>query len=194
MPTGTNLRISAAACIWCALLLLVLPLQWVTAAFCAALFHELCHFLAIRACGSRVSMINIGGSGAMMDVGALSNTQELICTLAGPVGGLLLLFIARWFPRLAICGLFHSLYNLLPVYPMDGGRALRCVAFYILHDRADNVCLWVERIFCVTILLLGVYASWVLKLGPIPVIMAGILLLKANHGKIPCKAGLKRVQ
>lgn len=194
MPTRVNIRVSAAACIWCALLLLVLPLQWVMAAACAALFHELCHILAIHACGGGVGIITVGGGGAVMDARSLSRTQELICAMAGPVGGLLLLSLSRWFPRLAVCALFHSLYNLLPLYPLDGGRALRCVTFFIFHEKADHVFLWFERVLCGLILFGGVYAAAVLDLGLIPAVIAGSLLLKTNHGKTPCKAVLKRVQ
>ena len=57
----------------------------------------------------------------------MSPGRELICILAGPAASLLLLCLARIFPRVAICGLIQGCYNLLPIAPLDGGRALHCL-------------------------------------------------------------------
>lgn len=190
----SKLRISGIAYIWCAMLILILPLQWVAAALFAAAFHEACHMLAIYACGGMVGSIAVDGGGAVMDAGTLTNEQELFCALAGPMGSLLLLLLVRWLPRLAVCGLVHAVYNLLPVYPLDGGRVLRCISFSLFGEKGETVCLWVQWFFCIMALGFGIYVSAVWKLGLIPVVLTALLLLKANHGKIPCKAWLKRVQ
>jgi Zn-dependent protease len=52
----------------------------------------------------------------------LTPWQELLCASAGPAGSILLLVFLHDFPELSVCGIAHGIYNLLPVYPLDGGR------------------------------------------------------------------------
>ena len=162
---------------------LILPLQWIFAIVLAALFHELCHYLAIRCCGGKILGAAAGINGARLQVSGLSQGQELICALAGPIGGLVLLFGIRWFPRIAICGVCQSMFNLLPVYPLDGGRALQCGMELILPiHQAERVCLWVRRICLAVVIGLGIYGSLIKGLGMMPLLLGGIIC-----GKIACK-------
>lgn len=178
-----------------ALSLLILPFQWVFASILAASFHELCHFGAIRLVGGAVRRIHVGVRGAQMDVCGLSIGKELFCALAGPMGGLLLLFAARWLPRTAVCAGFQSLFNLLPIYPLDGGRAMRCGAKLLLPlPLADKVCGLIEWICLTGVILLGAYGSFVLRLGLVPLLLALSMSMRVLPVKIPCKPGLYSVQ
>lgn len=176
--------ISATACILLALAVLVLPIRWILAAIAAAVWHELFHVATVYLCGGSISGLTIGGNGAVMDAHPMSKGRELICSLAGPLGGFLLLLFVRWIPRTAICAAFHSLYNLLPVYPLDGGRALRCAVEILLPSWADTICNWIERGCLLLMGLLAVYACIFLRLGLFPVIMAAILYLKVRRVRI----------
>ena len=128
--------VSGWGCVALALTLLVLPLPWVAAAVLAAAVHELCHYLAIAALGGQVGRIAVGSGGAAMELGCLSPVRELLAAAAGPVGSLSLMLMGRFFPRLALCGLVQGLFNLLPIYPLDGGRILRRALELALPDRA----------------------------------------------------------
>ena len=190
-----RIRTSGWAFVWLAVMILILPLQWICAAVIAAAFHECCHIVAIRLCGGRIHGIRITGNGASLKIDMLSQWQELCCSLAGPLGSFLLLFTAKLFPRLAVCALFHGLYNLLPVYPMDGGRALRCFLSQLLgEERSEPVCLRIEKLLLILLFVAGFYAFLVLRIGIFPVFLAGIVICKANIRKFPCKDGLWRVQ
>lgn len=176
-------------CIVLALTLLVFPVQWVLAWIGASAIHELCHYAALRFSGCKVFRVQVDLNGAVMETDLLSCSREILCALAGPLGGFALLLIAKWFPRLAICGCFQALYNLIPIFPLDGGRAVRCVLKKFLPDaKGERIENWLENGFLLTFLLLGCYAAFGLDLGLIPLIFAVILIIKNKKVKFTCKA------
>ncbi len=185
---GNRTSLSGGFCIFLAAALLLLPLKWVIAAAFAAFFHELCHYLAIYLCTREHTKLHIFSFGARLPLPPMSLGKELLCALAGPLGGLVLLFFARWMPRTALCAGFQSLYNLLPVYPLDGGRAVSCLLHLCFPPPvADKSASLLEKGCFMALGLLGVYGLLVLKLGLLPVFTAGILILRVKFVKMPCK-------
>ncbi len=109
------------------LLLLLLPLKWLITGFIAAVFHELCHMAAVCLAGGRVTGLRIRPLGIVMNVEGIRGFREALCALAGPAGSLVLVLFIRPFPMLGLCGLIQGVFNLIPVYPMDGGRILHVI-------------------------------------------------------------------
>ena len=187
--------LTAGGCIGLALMLLVLPLKWLFGAAVAATVHELFHFFAIRLCSGKDAKLRVGFFGAAMKMPEMGRGKEMFCALAGPLGGLLLLLLARWFPRVAVCGVLQSFYNLLPIYPLDGGRALRCGVSMAFSPRwAERVCNGIEGICFLGIAAVGLYGAFVLKLGFLPLLPALTVLMKTKVRKSTCKPKLLRVQ
>lgn len=175
-----------------ALMLLILPMQWVAAAVIAGVLHELCHYGAVWLCGGKVAQLRVGTLGAQMEVRGLTAFGELICALAGPMGSLMLLLVARWLPRTAVCAGFQGFYNLLPVYPLDGGRALRCGAALLLPVQiGGKVCAILEWSCLAALFVLGLYGTFVKSLGLLPLILATSIIFRS---KIPCKPNTFSVQ
>lgn len=129
MDVLKRIRIHEDFYFFTAVLLLLLPLRWIVAAFLAALFHELGHYGAVRLLGGSVVSGEISCHGAKMTAAPMSPKAELLSVLAGPAASLLLLLLRHLFPRIAICGLIQGVFNLLPIYPLDGGKALRCIKY-----------------------------------------------------------------
>lgn len=122
-----ELRVKGRAFLVLAFWLLAVPVQWVAAAMTAACVHELGHIIAVWMCGGRIWRLEIDGFGAKMETEPLVPKEELLCALAGPLAGALLCLFWRWVPRIAVCAGVQTLFNLLPVFPLDGGRALRAL-------------------------------------------------------------------
>lgn len=180
--------LSPAFCIMLALMLLVLPLPWLVSAVIAAMYHELCHMAAIRLCHGDIHGLTFRAEGASLNISQLSAFQELLCSLAGPLGGLCLLFFSKWIPRIAVCAAFQSLYNLLPIYPLDGGRALWCGITMILpKNRAERFCKVIETVCLSTILLTAIYGAVFLKLGICCLFPAILIIAHTKFRKTPCK-------
>lgn len=172
--------------IYLVILLFLIPIPWLCAWFVAVCFHELCHWIPVKLLGGSVYSLSVGMTGAYMECEPLSNGKELICILAGPLGGFLLTLTAIWFPRVALCSLVLSAYNLLPLLPLDGGRALQILlrrhpCFHII-----------EKTILLSLSLCAVYFAFCLHFGVLPLAIAVVLWLK--NRKRPCKADVCKVQ
>lgn len=176
---GNKLKISSGFFFLGSMALLVLPLRWVFGVFIAAMVHELFHCFAVIFCGGQVLSLSFGAFGAKIEATSMSAGREALCALAGPVGSFSMLLIARHFPEAALCGLIQGAYNLIPLYPMDGGRVLK---FLLPEDLCFGI-----RIF--TIVLISGLGVWMLPINPE---MAMIVLLSiwipVLQRKFSCKA------
>ena len=103
--------------------------------------HELAHVVMMLACGGRVRRLTLRFADLRIDAAGLGYRQELLAALAGPLVNLVCgaLFCMRS-PAFAAYSLMLGIYNLLPVWPLDGGRAVRCaLAQHLPLARAEAV-------------------------------------------------------
>ena len=108
-----------------ALMLLLFPLGLVAGITLAALIHECGHLIAVRLTGGRVLAIRLRAGGARIETAPMEPWKAALCALAGPGAGALTIFAWRFFPELALAGLLQTVFNLLPIYPLDGGQVVR---------------------------------------------------------------------
>ena len=110
------------------LALLLLPITWVIAWGISVLVHECGHILAAEAMKVPIYRIRVGITGAKIETGPMEPLQELVCALAGPLAGYLLIVFGRWLPLTALFAFFHTLWNLIPIGTLDGARVLRSIS------------------------------------------------------------------
>ena len=132
--------------------------------------------------------VEIHATGAEIHTGAMSRGVELVCSLAGPTASLAAAWAGKhFFPEMALAALAQGLFNLLPVYPLDGGRALKCVM-------PESMCRAVEVLTLILLWGFGIWACVNRGMGGIPVLPAIAVTIRRIPGKFPCKESRFAVQ
>lgn len=137
----------------------------------AAGFHELGHWTAVRLMGGEVRVLRLTVTGGNMELDhqrPLTYGSELAAILAGPgVNLLLALLCARLGGEqealYALSGLSLALgwFNLLPIYPLDGGRALLLILSAFTTPVRARQAVWGCSVILVALLLAaGMVFSW----------------------------------
>jgi Zn-dependent protease len=108
---------------------------WPVVVFGSILVHELGHALTAQRLGLRVGDIELHAMGGEVTHSRTVPSRQLLVSLAGPFAGLSLGLVAlglSWvvpgnaiLPVLIFINIGWSVFNLLPVLPLDGGNALR---------------------------------------------------------------------
>jgi len=153
--------------------------------FAAVIVHELGHAMALWALDVPILGLHLCFGGAVIKTGTTDYRRECICALAGPFANLLMILLWRQFPDFCAVGIILALVNLVPIFPLDGGRALR--AFLLLHwdERNANRCLKiVQWVVTVALSIFGFCVSFLWQAGIWPLIMTLLLMGRitaANH-------------
>lgn len=108
----------------------------------AAVVHELGHWAVLKVLGARMLGLRISVLGAVLAVDSreLSYGKELAVVLAGPAANLLGAAVLAQMGVETAAGVHMILgtFNLLPIRPLDGGRALHLGASWLLGPAAGE--------------------------------------------------------
>ena len=182
---------------------LIMALVAMLGLFSCLLLHELAHSVVARHLGVPIKSITLFIFGGMAELGAepSSARDEFWIALAGPAMSIALAFgfwilaqsvwlsstaapIAEVFSYLAIINLVLALFNLVPAFPLDGGRVLRA---YLWHRNgnvlaATKTAAWFGEIFAYLIMALGVVALFggAIALGLWHLMIGGFMLVAAR--------------
>lgn len=164
----------------------VIPLQLavlITLIFVTVVIHELSHSYVAQRYGvniERIVLLPIGGVAQMGEI-PKNPRQELYIAVVGPmtnmviaglsyllflgVGQLLAPFISAFIFEFALVNLFLAGFNLLPAFPMDGGRVLRAIlAERMNYLRATEISVSVGKTFAIIMAALGIFVNFFLIL------------------------------
>ena len=110
----------------------------------AAALHESGHLLLLRLVGARVYGLRLSVFGAELetDSARLSYGRELSAILAGPAanlcGAAALILAGNPYPALTGANILLCAFNLLPVRPLDGGRAVESAVSWLAGPAAGE--------------------------------------------------------
>ena len=152
--------------------------------FLLALFcHELGHLLAMNFSGASVYRFRLSAAGAVISGGFTGYRQELACAAAGPLFSLLLCVCScRWNPLLSVVSAILGAVNLLPVYPLDGGRIFRCaLLLHLDYDKADRILRVTAGTVCCLLMIGACWATAALQAGLWPVFTALVILWRVGQ-------------
>ena len=165
----------------------------VTIIFGSLVLHEYGHCLAAKFMGleaKEITVYPIGGS-ANIPVPPNEPVKEFWITLAGPVVNLVLMWLSlaistlgtllnhEVMMELGLCSFWANsvmlFFNLIPAFPMDGGRLLRSfLVVFLGYYKATEIAVLVSRMCCVLMFCTAAYFGYfnILIISPL-ILLAG---------------------
>lgn len=141
--------------------------------------HELAHAAVLLLLGGRIESVRLSFAQVELRTGLLSDRTELWSTAAGPGINLLCGWLfRRWMPAFAAVSLLLALFNLLPVWPLDGGRLLRTLLRMRWGAAGVNASQTLGLLFGLGLLAGAVFAARRWDAGVWPAVTAGALLVR----------------
>jgi Zn-dependent protease/CBS domain-containing protein len=150
--------------------------------FACVVLHELGHVLAARRYGVRtpdITLLPIGGVARLERIPE-KPSQEFVIAIAGPlvnvvIAAVLLLALGGILPassldldnpgvslvaRLAAANIFLVVFNLIPAFPMDGGRMLRAgLAHWLGYARGTRIAATIGQVLAFGFGFLGLFGN-----------------------------------
>jgi len=197
----------------------LLATLFICAVFVCVLIHEVGHSLIARRFGKEaksITLLPIGGVATMEEMPE-KPLQEIAMAIIGPfinlaIAGILYLFVGSWngigapnlfpdssrtfFAGLITVNVILAIFNLIPAFPMDGGRVFRGIlATKMDYVTATSVAVFVGQAFAMLFIFFGIFYNWWLAfIGVFLYIGAGgekhQVVLKSVLSEVPASAAM----
>jgi stage IV sporulation protein FB len=156
---------------------------WIAAVLISLLAHEASHVLAARLFAARIRIVLSGLGGQVFGLDEAKRWQRVLILLAGSLGNLLLagilwgianpqwnplpidrlgadrtIFIANAVKIALLINAFWALLNVLPLWPLDGGRVAVEICEALLGRRGQTLALLASLFVCLGLIL--TVAGW----------------------------------
>ena len=159
---------------------------FILALFACVLLHEFGHAFAARGFGIETPDITLLPIGGVARLNRIPDKpwQELVVAIAGPlvnvvIAGVLIFVIhtsatleqleylesprVELLAKLASVNVMLVLFNLIPAFPMDGGRVLRALlAMAMPYARATQIAAWIGQGLAVVFAIFGIFGNLLL--------------------------------
>ena len=165
---------------WFFILFLLISFKTIVIAFISILIHELAHAWTAKKLGYRVEKvyIDIFHGAAEIDLGYEKNYKDTLRIVsAGPLSNAVLVLLGSsllfsglltepltgFITLFVIINLFLSLFNMLPIYPLDGGRITKAVLVNHFGQKGKKFNGYISIIFSSLLLIYSVLIfDWIL--------------------------------
>jgi len=162
----------------------LLAMLFICAVFVCVLIHEIGHSLIARRFGKEaksITLLPIGGVATMEEMPE-KPVQEIAMSIIGPfinliIAALLYLFVGHWtgigapnltpdsvktfFAGLIGVNIMLAIFNLIPAFPMDGGRILRgLLAMRLDFVQATTTAVFIGQAISMFFIFFGIFFNW----------------------------------
>lgn len=166
----------------------MIAVLFISAVFACVLVHEIGHSLIARRYGREaksITLLPIGGIATMEEMPE-KPSQEIAMSLVGPfinltIAGILYLFVGGWsgigapylspgstyqfLAELMKVNVILAIFNLIPAFPMDGGRVLRGIlASRMDYVKATSAAVSIGQVLAMFFIFFGIFFNWWLAL------------------------------
>lgn len=139
-------------------------------AFIIALFHEIVHYIAARCCGFTgfdVEILPVGTVLRLRELDEATAKEDIIISISGPLANIILAVFFYWLwrytgfnnPVIALYfrgNLAIGIFNLIPAFPLDGGRIVRAIlSLKTFYREANSITVYASM--CVGVMLMLFY-------------------------------------
>lgn len=158
--------------------------------FISIFIHEISHIIIGKILKCRVSQIRILPVGFFVEFEDFYNKsffKKVFILLAGPFCNFLVSFMFKrfdfvWAKEIYLINLTLGIFNLLPIYPLDGENMLEIFLKYFFDYKNGEVCaFWVSKCFLCAITF--IYSCIILKIKNLSILIVIVFLWYKNFQK-----------